>query len=177
MIDKSQPDFRALMTRIGFDVNKNPDLHFVNRQGVLSPDADQVRYPTRGAPDCTFIGHRILGGYCEVKTAHGQSRERYDFAQFDEAKRRWIDARPHALTSYWVYIGFGRHVRSKKYPKAAIMLPLIDLLHLEERATRKSIPYLEATSSPWALAWEPGKGFAFPDHHPFRIQYNLRSER
>lgn len=172
MIDRAQPDFRALMLKTGFDVLKNPDLHFVDRRGVVA-ESGAPRFPSRGTPDCTFIGHTTLGGYCEVKTARGPHRERYDFNQFDEAKRQWIDARPHALSSYWVYIGFGKRVKDDKYPKAAIMIPLADLFALEVLSPRKSLSYLEATQSPWALVWEPGKGFAFPQNHPFRTIYGV----
>lgn len=180
MRDTVQPEFRKCLEMAGFYVYKPPDLYFT-KQGTVSSDGT-ANYPPPGRPDCFFVGHNRLGGLAEVKTARGQHRERYDFSQFDDAKRAWIAAKPQLMGSYWVYIQFGEHVHHKQYPKAAIMIPLQALLRLEDEyqsqeKPRKSLPYRDAIASPWALKWVKGKGFTFPVEHPFLKQYELVPEK
>jgi len=91
----------------------------------------------------------------------------------EDSQREWYKL-THQLSGAWYglffMLGFPEEdERAFDYPKAAYLLSWPQWLAIEEvyKPTRKSIPYNAPELAQYSLIWVKGKGWDFPEGHPF----------
>lgn len=143
------------------------------RDAVVCPKCKHLLFPGSKAgtfdfkvakPDWENKAVSRLG----VEVKYGESR--FPFSLFDQEKRFWAEqiAEEQPDIGLWIWLGMGRSIKDKKYPRTTYLFPLnvfykIEVYQLSQG--RKSIPYNCLDLAPYELDWQ-GKGFwaLRPDH-------------
>lgn len=130
----------------------------VTRDATRCPRCGNILYPD-AAPGCfdirvgTPIWERKAIAWFAVEVKYAKTA--YSFSDFDDKKRDWgiAHAQSYAL---WLWLGMGKSIRDKKYPRITYLLPITVFYQLETNATRKSIPYGLPELEQYKLKWNGG---------------------